>query len=467
MRKKVDDDDDSAYAPIKMLTSAHCLLRNRLLDRDSKGAVTLDIPESERGTFDQPGLVISRDSNLPEGNGSMESTDNDKKSGLDKKKKKKFGKLFRRGSKKGSLKDDITKVSESCDSTGGIEQAKTDATRRKSNFIPNSILRKSADQDPQANDTGGKEQQIIDVPSTAMLFENMGWFLSNLDQLCGKVEDALLKSFSQKLTEWALQPWNDNKDRALSDATADMRNGLNVINLLGRSRTKENGKKWAPVINPVNSTEYLMSIIPEESYILPSAHFPLLLTFGSCTRLGSYNTTNSKLKHGQETETFYRTIVKINVVRGKAGSEKNNEQKEGFAYIVHANVGGSVKETGKSTLDPYYDSSTHRWHDDNNLEFETSSSSGYPGAITLRLSSVSLHNSGKENITLNDENGITYYSSEVGFSFIELGKMWTKGYPNKSSFQVDVFDYDSQPEFDQQGLLSKDLKVVSEVRKKL
>ena len=78
-----------------------------------------------------------------------------------------------------------------------------------------------------------------------------------------------------------------------------------------------------------------------------------------------------------------------------------------------------------------------------------------------------MHNNGKEKITLSDENGISYYSSEIGFSFIELGKMWKEGCANKSSFQVDVFDYDSQPDFDQQGFLSKDLKVVSEVRKKL
>ncbi len=93
------------------------------------------------------------------------------------------------------------------------------------------------------------------------------------------------------------------------------------------------------------------------------------------------------------------------------------------------------------------------------MEFQSRSSTGYPGAVMLRLSSVTFDNNGTEQVTLNDESG----STEVGFCFIELGRMWEKGSSAKSSFQVDVLDFDSQPDFDQQGYMDDNLKVVPKV----
>ena len=89
----------------------------------------------------------------------------------------------------------------------------------------------------------------VEIPSTANLFESMGWFLSNLDQLCGNVEKSLLKPFSQKFTEWALQPWSDNKGRVLSESTSELRKALRGFN---QSKTveKKSGRHWSPVLNP-------------------------------------------------------------------------------------------------------------------------------------------------------------------------------------------------------------------------
>lgn len=331
VKKKVDD--DSVFSPIKMLTSAHCLLRNRLLDSDANGlSPGLSSPRSSRDSFE--GL----DSTM----GSMGSSDNDNSR---KTKGKRFGKLFRRGSKRGSSNEENINIEDSLETPEGVECPKSEAPNKKISFKPSSILRKSADQDRLRNDTHKKDSKVTDIPSTATLFENMGWFLSNLDQLCGQVEDALLKSFSQKLTEWALQPWSANKDRALSDGTANMRNGLNVINLLGRSRSKENNK-WSPVINPVNPAECLVSIIPEESFILPSAHFPLLLTFSSCSRYG-VDAALKQSSNSMTNEILYRTTVKIKAVRGSGNALNDGDKKSGFAFLVHATVAGNMKETGK------------------------------------------------------------------------------------------------------------------------
>ena len=329
VKKKIDE--GTTFEPIKTLTSAHILLRNRLMDADVRGTSSLESYESQIN-------VCSRES--IDAFESMESIDPDPK----KKRGKRFGKIFRRGSKKGSSKEEKVNIEEDIVITDDKKNAK-----KRNNFVPNSILRKSADQNPH-NSMRNENNAILLVhsPSTATMFENMGWFLSNLDQLCGKVEDALLKSFSKKITEWALQPWSASKDRALANGTADMRNGLNVINLLGRSRSNENNKNWSPVINPVNPSESLDSIIPEESYILPSAHFPLLLAFNSSERT-DIGPVRSKLgtNVGNE-DRIYRTTVKISLVRGKEIHNKTSKGKKyGFAYIVHATVGSEIKETGK------------------------------------------------------------------------------------------------------------------------
>jgi hypothetical protein len=83
----------------------------------------------------------------------------------------------------------------------------------------------------------------------------------------------------------------------------------------------------------------------------------------------------------------------------------------------------------------------------------------------IRLSSVSFDSNGKENVLLSDENGINYYSTEMGFSYITLNdSMWKEGSSTKSSIEVDVFDYNTQSDFDQQGFLTSDLKVAPQVR---
>ena len=139
---------------------------------------------------------------------------------------KKFGNIFKSKSKKS---EDVSEVlaltmvkSEdvSPDSSPKLPSPSKPGSKKKLGFMPTSILRKMADQAPQDNCFIGGS--FTDIPTTPELFENMGWFLSNLDKLCGNIERSLLKSFSQKITEWALQPWSANKDRALAESTGDM-----------------------------------------------------------------------------------------------------------------------------------------------------------------------------------------------------------------------------------------------------
>lgn len=248
---------------------------------------------------------------------------------------KKFGKMFK-SKKDKSSKSSIAEESEMSITIGpsetleAISQCSPPKPKKKHGIMPPSILRKAPDQAPQ--DNGYVGGVLPEIRSTAALYKNMGWFLSNLDELSGSIERSLLKSFSQKITEWALQPWSASKDRALAECTADLRSGLTALNEDESSqRGKGSSPSWSPVLNPMDSSELLLSVVPEESYILPSAHFPLLLTFDSCPTTRS--TASARMLH--------RTQIRV------VSIQDESENRESCAYVVHASVGGAVEETGR------------------------------------------------------------------------------------------------------------------------
>ena len=187
-------------------------------------------------------------------------------------------------------------------------------------------------------------------------------------------------------------------------------------------------------------------------------------------------------------QMMYRTQVNIVAVRGKGGSSE--PMKESNVFIVHAAVGGTIRETGRrwalehvlfkfdcfsahfisftsittsSTLEPYYGSSTHRWHDCNILQFE-SRLSNHPRAIELRVSSLSFD--GKESGSSSDE-GDLYDQKEVGFAFVNIDKQWKENKIQRKTFQTNVWAYDSQTEFDQSGELPANPSMVPQVRLEL
>ena len=113
-----------------------------------------------------------------------------------------------------------------------------------------------------------------------------------------------------------------------------------------------------------------------------------------------------------------------------------------------------------STLEPYYGSSTHRWHDCNILQFE-SRLSHHPRAIELRVSSLCLD--GKESGSSSDE-GDLCDQKEVGFAFVNIDEQWKDNKIQRKTFQTNVWAYDSQVEFDQSGELPANPSMVPQVR---
>ena len=313
---------------INVLSSAHQLLRKKLLEHDGSHLMNPSLQASPSS--------VSNDSIFEFGDSSSASVTSafsviDNVPKKNKRLGKRIGKMFKSKSKRG---DSIAEESEFSMSLATSEvfdssEFSPSKPRRKHGFMPASILRKSSDQAPQHSGYAGGT--LPEIRSVAALYKNMGLFLSNLDELSGNIEKSLLKPFSQKITEWALQPWSASKDRALAESTADLRAGLQGLN------EKENAKggkastpRWSPVLNPMDSSELLLSVVPEESFILPSAHFPLLLTFNSCPSIPSRSSV----------KMLHRTQVRAVSIKGEI------EGRDNCSFVVHACIGGTVDETG-------------------------------------------------------------------------------------------------------------------------
>jgi hypothetical protein len=107
-------------------------------------------------------------------------------------------------------------------------------------------------------------------------FENLIWILRRIDITCSKIEKKLVKSFPQKMADLALRPWTASKELALASITQNFQAELRRMN-------SESDSHFPILNNPVHSSEQLTSVDADECYILPSAHFPMLLCFNTCT----------------------------------------------------------------------------------------------------------------------------------------------------------------------------------------
>ena len=173
--------------------------------------------------------------------------------------------------------------------------------------------------------------------SLSRKFDNMAWILRRLDKGCQTIEKNLMKSFRQKIAEWALYPWSASKEMALRSVTDSFRSELQTMN-----GCDSNGSDRFPILNPVDPTELLVSVDSEECFILPSAHFPLLLCFNSAQNIGSPRAI-SKANHSSKqngADVMYRVKVEI------MGVSCSQERYLGDIFAVQGAVGGTVQVSG-------------------------------------------------------------------------------------------------------------------------
>ena len=111
-----------------------------------------------------------------------------------------------------------------------------------------------------------------------------------------------------------------------------------------------------------------------------------------------------------------------------------------------------------SALEPYYGSTTHRWHEYSTLDFE-SRLSFHPSTVELRLISTPID--GVQDVTGSHNNSGTH--TEVGFALIDIRSGWKHNKSEKKTYCAEVMAYNNQEDFDQSGLLEEGPMVVPEV----
>lgn len=248
-------------------------------------------------------------------------------------------------------------------------------------------------------------------PST--LYENMSDFLSELDRICGTIERSLQKSFRQKIKEWALQPWTASKDSALAQVTGTMRASL--LQTSGQSSL---------LVNPVESAEVLSSVDHQGCYILPSAHFPILLTFNVSDRRRTPLSSNSI----QKEERIFSTTIELESLRPLQPDVTDE------VFCVHGAIAGSICESGEST----FEHSQHNWTRRSTLEFETRSTWGAPKTLSLRVASYSSTDQQRQ------------APVEVGFGWVDLTEQW-EVQDALRYYKVTIWPLHEEPVFDDNG----------------
>ena len=198
--------------------------------------------------------------------------------------------------------------------------------------------------------------------SLSRKFENMAWILRQLDNSCAAIEKKLTKTFSQKVADWALYPWSASKESALASVTELFRSELRRMNApaadptcsetdaVTSSKPQENTR--FPILNPVDPSELLTSVDADECFILPSAHFPLLLCFTSEQYvtsspkaeavLPSQGSHSSHPQGGGGGDTLYRTKVEILDLFSTAITQNRTND----AYVIQGTVAGIMEESG-------------------------------------------------------------------------------------------------------------------------
>jgi hypothetical protein len=297
-------------------------------------------------------------------------------------------------------------------------------------------------------DNTSKEDSLVVQPSLQdSIFLNAVVFLEELNFVCEDIEKSLLQSFSQKFARWALQPWTPSKETALAKVTHGMRERLNICN---------QNQALLPLINPVDTAESFLEIDAGECFVLPSAHFPLLLTFNCQPRTNNeQNGQNKILKPQRIVSTgrnlLYRTIVELVELRGSQSKQQLMNRR---AFWVHGSVAGSVLKSERSVgINP--DSNRHVWDTGNTLVFDSLSSWGPPKTLSLRLTQANLDANGDEQIMPSKQSdGSLSYLKECGFCWIDLELLWQRISASNSyvtTVVTQAIPSNSYNEFDEHG----------------
>ena len=294
------------------------------------------------------------------------------------------------------------------------------------------------------------------------LFENLLGFLDELETITLKVEQSLIKTFSQKFARWALQPWSANKETQLAQVTHSLREHLKKCNLrfarpttsyggTNDSSTKSSSEEEDPLLPMLDpmlppsrcSSGQFDSVDPDNCFILPSAHFPLLLTFES-------NDVESSSRRRQQ---VYRTVVELIGLERRRSTNYNKTTLEQHSskrstFVVHGCICGSVMKSERSTGIDRQDA-RHVWDTGNMLVFETRSSSYNsaqgltmnsppPSTLSIRvIESIVDEKTGEDQLVYSDsKSGKLSYSRDCGYGWIDMSSFPLAGASSRDGVTV-------------------------------
>jgi len=181
----------------------------------------------------------------------------------------------------------------------------------------------------------------------------------------------------------------------------------------------------------LSAGEVLVSVNNNECYILPSAHFPLLLTFNVDSNQSKQSASQSRPNSFLSDEKLYRTKVEVTAIRGSAspmkapkhGSFEGTDGNERDCVVQAATVSGAIKESGRRV--PLDEKSKIRsWDKDGILTFNTRSCWCVPQTLSLALFAVPIGDDGHERVVHSDEKGKLHYASEIGHCWVDLKPLW-------------------------------------------
>lgn len=230
--------------------------------------------------------------------------------------------------------------------------------------VPSALQTIDCNPAPQQVDTPPQSKHVAEAMSLSRKFDNMAWILRQLDNSCLTIERNLMKSFSQKIADWALYSWSASNESALASVTHSFRSELRLINsptpssrqnhqdgivaVTGMLESTLLESMRFPILNPVDPSELLTSIIVDECFILPSAHFPLLLCFDSeYNSAGSPGLAQKQTPHAtlsgssSSGETIYRISFEILGIHSKHWPAKVKD-----AFLIQCAVSGVVQASG-------------------------------------------------------------------------------------------------------------------------
>lgn len=239
----------------------------------------------------------------------------------------KIRQLFKGGKSKSSMRDS------QLPSTGLARSFKQGST-----FSFTNVFHKQPASLRLNGDSPSSQTAVMNL-SMSQQFENLAWILRRIDATCSEIEKKLIKSFPQKMANLALKPWSASKESALASITLSFQAELRAMN------SDSDSESHFPILNPIDSSEQLTSVDADECFILPSAHFPMLLCFN--TSILPSSPQNSALVSDKEGHfnCLYRTKIEI-IGLSSTMSLSHKANGNGEAYIVQGAVGGIVQESG-------------------------------------------------------------------------------------------------------------------------